>query len=101
MKRDEHDLESVAGAIADGDPINWPELAPEGDAQKPNSVLDALRVLDAIAQVHRSQEPSQTSTETFQSQDDTRTGEPRLEQWGPFTILAEIGRGSFGAVYRA
>lgn len=82
-KRD--DLDRIADAVAERTPIDWaavkrahPGLAPE---------LAGLRLLDRIAEVHRSALPDTEPSVLF--------------AWGPLQVLEQIGAGSFGSVWRA
>jgi hypothetical protein len=69
---------SVATSIAEGVAVDWNHALPGADGPTA-AVLDELRVLEDLAHVSQ--------------------GKPR--SWGPFTILGELGRGSYGTVYRA
>ena len=69
---------SVASAIADGVPVDWTHTAPAADATT-TAVLDQLRVIEGLS----------------------RLSDAVPAAWGPFAILAEIGHGSYGTVYRA
>ncbi len=69
---------AAAGAISGGTPVNWSELGQPADAEE-TAVMDELRVLEGLS----------------------RWSDPTPATWGPFTIISEIGRGSFGTVYRA
>ena len=77
-------VDDLADAILDGTPIDWKgaESSSEG-TRRP--LLRQLRVLAAVAEVHRGPPPS-TSTP---------------EHWGHLRLLEQIGRGTFGEVYRA
>lgn len=50
-KRDS--LLSAASSISDGDTVDWHELRRRIPCAEDSAVLDQLRVLDGIAQVHR------------------------------------------------
>jgi len=75
---DDRSLLSVASSIAEGVPVDWDQAMPGAD-ETTTALLDELRVLEDLAHV---------------SQGKTRS-------WGPFTILGELGHGSYGTVYRA
>lgn len=69
---------SVASSIAEGVPVDWDRAAPGAD-ETTTALLDELRVLEDLAHVSQG----------------------RTRSWGPFTIQAELGHGSYGTVYRA
>jgi eukaryotic-like serine/threonine-protein kinase len=67
---------SVAASVLDGAAIDWTSIESSADASRP--VLAQLRVLAAIADVHRSP-----------------------NEWGHLRLLERMGHGAFGDVYRA
>jgi eukaryotic-like serine/threonine-protein kinase len=69
-------LLSVAASISEGDPVDWDRM--ESDQTIDTDVLEQLRVLDRIAQLHASR-----------------------SSWGSLTIVEPLGHGTFGDVYRA
>ena len=73
-------LSSIAPSISDDTLIEWE--AAEQVAGDDDVVLDELRLLERIAQCHRSQ-----------------SSPPRT--WAHFLILGRLGSGSYGDVYRA
>jgi serine/threonine-protein kinase len=84
-------LDELAGAILDGTPIDWApaESGPEAARLR---LLTHLKVVAALAAVHRdSTPPVESST----------SNAPPLECWGHLRLLEQVGRGSFGEVYRA
>ncbi len=75
-------LNEAAGAIADGTATDWTALESSSQPDE-RPLLDALRVIEAVARTHR----------------DAAIDAAR--RWGPFELENELGRGSFGTVYRA
>ena len=71
-------LLDAAAAIARGEPVDWAQLPVDTDSDS-TTVVAQLRALEGVSQ----------------------QSEPVPGAWGPFTILGEIGHGSFGTVYRA
>lgn len=78
------DVDELADAILDGRPIDWAETTLQDDA----ALLDELRVVAAIADVHRTPAPA-----------DVEGG--ALTTWGHLTLLREIGQGTSGTVFLA
>ncbi len=77
------DIEGLARAILDGEPLDWTSPAASTD----RDLLDELRVLAAIADVHR---PG------------AHDGVPEgLGRWGHLTLLEKIGHGTSGDVFLA
>ena len=70
-------LMSMAAAISDGMAINWAHTA--GADPETTAVIDELRMIESLA----------------------RLSDPMPGQWGAFVIHGEVGRGSYGTVYRA
>ena len=93
-------VDDLADAILDGASIDWAaaESSAEGAARR---VVEQLRVLAAVAELHRDTPPS-TSTLSQGSPSGLElevTNTP--VQWSHFRLVERIGRGSFGEVYRA
>jgi serine/threonine protein kinase/tetratricopeptide (TPR) repeat protein len=77
-------VDDLANAILDGTSIDWAaaESSAEGAAR---SLVEQLRVLAAVAELHRGSPPIGST----------------LSHWGHLRLLERIGRGAFGEVYRA
>jgi serine/threonine-protein kinase len=103
-------LTDVVTAAADGIDLDWGEasatLSDPGD-------LDLIRELKVVAaltkagRTHRAGDPFATSPSTG-GQPNAIAATSRAEQvpdsstsWGPLRIIGEVGRGSFGRVFRA
>ena len=91
---------AAAEAIADGRPIDWATLDVKAADPAAQHVLDELRVLAALADVHRSPDPTVLLAAGDEPTMAVRDPTPR-EGWGSFRLLEELGHGTFGTVYRA
>ena len=84
----------LAGAVLDGTPIDWASAESSADeASRP--LLAELRVVAALADVHRGLPPHDQTAPPTGDRCDT------LTHWGHLRALERIGRGAFGEVYRA
>ncbi len=95
-------LVDLAGAILDGTPIDWASAESRVDETE-LPLLDQLKRLAAVADVHRLPCPSsvgsaRAATATLAGAEDQAE---RLKHWGHLRVLERIGRGAFGDVYRA
>jgi serine/threonine-protein kinase len=93
---DDEFLSHLAEAIADGRPVSWADLPDRPGASRHAERLKQLQVLEALAALHRSQEATIGGPAA-----PALPQAPLLGTWGGFELLEEIGRGSFGVVYRA
>ena len=71
-------LFDAAAAIARGEPVDWAQV-PVGTDTDTTTVVAELQALEGLS----------------------LRSNPVPNAWGPFTVLGEIGHGSFGTVYRA
>ena len=110
-------LLSIAGAVADGQPIDWQraETTPLSPAER--SLLAQLRILDGLHRLHRSSEIG--SSDAHDPEQHTVSSPGRDEAlngaatnaltatvapgsvWGRLEIRSVLGTGGFGIVYRA
>lgn len=90
----------MAEAIADGRAIAWEDVEGSSDAGASVGIVQELRLLAVLARVHRTS--GTVVVDSQGSQDALSVGslEP-LREWGPFEVIEELGRGTFGHVYRA
>ena len=98
MLPNEQLIDDLADAILDGSPIDWTaaESSSDGAAQL---LVGQLRVLAAVADVHRSTSASTSSPVPESPLEPKIADVPVL--WGPLRLIEKIGRGAFGHVYRA
>lgn len=81
---EDQDLDRLAGAILDGDRVDWGSAASRPDAA---GLLEQLRIVAAIADAHRTPDSEAESVG------------PRT--WGHLTLLRQIGHGTSGEVFLA
>jgi Tol biopolymer transport system component len=91
--KDQSDLVDVIRAIASGSSVDWDSVAGASSDASITSVLNELKVISRIAEVHGNTRADAVAL-------DAETDE-QLHSWGPLTILERVGRGSYGDVYRA
>ncbi len=96
----EQALLRVAEAITDGVPVPW-ESVVRVDEQ-PDERLDRLKSLEAIAAAHRALSAGNTTVQsaTAASVIPAAASQP-MGVWGHLRLLARIGKGGFGEVFRA
>ena len=100
MPPSERLIDDLADAILDGSPIDWAaaESSSDGTAQL---LVGQLRVLAAVADLHRSTPPGPSTL----SQIPPSRVEPKVADapvmWSHLRLVERIGRGAFGEVYRA
>jgi TolB-like protein len=86
----------LAGAVLDGTPIDWAAAESTAD-ESDRPLLEQLRVLDKLADLHRHRHLDLTATAGTVAKG--HVGRPQL--WGHLRVLERIGHGAFGDVYRA
>jgi len=90
-------LIDVAGAILDGAQVDWAS-AESSVEESDRALLDPLRVVAALADVHRR---LPESAKNMRAATHLRVMPPRVpprEHWGHLRVLERIGRGAFGEV---
>ena len=94
-------LLSIAGAIAEGAPVSWPDEEQRVSRAARAATLNALHDIQALLTALRGadREDEQTA-ETLPPADGQIEG-TAPERWGHLSILATIGKGTFATVYRA
>lgn len=105
MRVDESALEELAGAVADGTPIDW--LAAEAGATTP-AIREEVRKLARLARIsdYHTHSPDVRARDDLHDSirheaGDGAGSDAPVVRWGPLTIIDKVGQGSFGDVYRA
>jgi eukaryotic-like serine/threonine-protein kinase len=93
-------VDDLADAILDGTPIDWEAAESTPDGTSP-PLLRELRVLAAVAELHRGTTPgTSTPSAVAPFRLKPKVGEAAA-LWGHLRLEERIGRGTFGEVYRA
>src|SRR5262245_52377929 len=95
MLANEQLLDDLAGDILDGAAVDWTAAESSADADV-RPIVQHLRLVASVAQVHRDLVPSEGGT-----QPPAVDGTPTADHWGHLRLLERIGRGAFGEVFRA
>jgi hypothetical protein len=97
-------IDRAIEAVADGAPVDWDVL----DSQAPDEereLLRCLRILDGIAEVHRSTQddadPAEESVPRPAARGPEALSGDGSDSWGRYRLIERVGEGSFGSVYRA
>jgi serine/threonine protein kinase/tetratricopeptide (TPR) repeat protein len=112
-------LIALAAAVADGAPIDWASATQSLETADDLSLLDGLRLIAEVtgerglalppppdAAFRDSGAPGLKISDNAISDNAISDhgipgGGTQLEQWGPLRIVEQVGRGTFGDVYRA
>ena len=88
-------LLDIALSIADGDPVEW-------DTFKAGLTAEDRRACDRLRQISALVEAVRTDGGRCEPSQEPRATPPRVPgHWGPFELLACVGSGAYGTVYRA
>jgi serine/threonine protein kinase/tetratricopeptide (TPR) repeat protein len=100
--RDLHDLDSLAGAVADGTPLDWDRIEAVAPDERSRSMVRNLRALAAMAGLHRTLDGDEARPrEPATLRTPVGSVDRPLRMWGHFALEQHIGAGSFGDVFRA
>ena len=88
--------------MADGRAVDWAALGGRVQGSQALEQLECLRIIGAIADLHRSgDESTQPLDETGPLDSSHAPPENAGEPWGRYRLLGSVGSGTFGSVYRA
>jgi len=94
-------VERAAQDVAEGRSVDWSALGERAQSPETVELLNNLRLIGAIADVHRSGEDLERTVDHTISTDANRPPpEAAGEPWGGYRLLQRVGSGSFGSVYR-
>jgi len=97
--RDAAALLPLAESIADGSAIDWHVVEAHASAED-RATIRQLRVLDELATLHRTM-PADPKTPPDRLTARRTAAAPAIGSWGRLDLIARIGGGKFGEVYRA
>src|SRR6185503_15538567 len=84
-------LDQIAGAVLDSEEVDWATAESSAD-ESARPFIRHLRLVASVGQLHRSIEPPAPSASSREGAGD---------QWGHLRLIEQIGRGTFGEVFRA
>jgi TolB-like protein/Tfp pilus assembly protein PilF/tRNA A-37 threonylcarbamoyl transferase component Bud32 len=100
MSADPLRLDDLLDSVADGSPVDWEARAADADPTQ-QRLLNHLRIIAGVAEVHRTTGVNEASLTTTASPVAGRDGDRRIPTWGHMLLLDKVGEGAFGEVYRA
>jgi len=104
---DESLVDGLAAAAADGKEVDWAAVRAQTSDPNDLRLIRELEILSSVAHALRSDSPEfllpDASTPAQSTGPKEHSTQPVTQPatWGPLQIVAEIGHGSFGRVYRA
>ena len=106
---EEHSLIDVAAAVADGAGVDWQSAAETASTAEKRQLLDALKLIADIqpppVDVTSPDRPLSATLDMPAHKLGVSSGvgeaEQPFDEWGPLKLIAKVGRGTFGDVYRA
>ncbi len=87
----------LADSVADGEQVNRADVG--AGSQTDDGLLEQLRIIDAVARMHRDQS-TLADADAAAGDDGPAPLEPG-DRWRQLEIVARVGGGTFGDVYRA
>src|SRR5215211_6272773 len=94
-------LDQLSASIADGDAVDWDEVCALAGDDDLRQLLEHLRVVAGVADVHRSQIAETIAAPVSPSLATTTGALVAPKRWGHLLLVRRIGDGAFGEVYEA
>ena len=103
MSGEREPLKELTESIADGEAVDWDKLCSVAGDDDIRQLLEQLRIVAGVAEVHRSQadETIATPVAPAQSLIATSAAPDSPTRWGHLILVRKIGEGAFGEVYEA
>ena len=95
-------ISELIDAAADGGDVDWAEAVLSSADANERGIVQELSTVGLLAKLLRALRDDSMGTEPPTTVEaDTAAGVLELDVWGPLSIRARLGSGSFGTVYRA
>jgi len=94
-------LNELSESIADGDAIDWDEVCALAGDDDIRQLLEHLRVVAGVAEVHRTQIAETLGTTALGPPVVAAPAAAAPKRWGHLLLVRKIGEGAFGEVYEA
>lgn len=98
---DAHALSELAGLVADGVAVDWDAAESSAPDDSVRELIRRLREVAAVGRAHAVSSLASVPEGAASNQSSLSPFESLPTTWGSLRVLAEIGRGRFGTVYRA
>jgi serine/threonine-protein kinase len=94
-------LVDLAGAVADGDAIDWAPAQSSAGSLEDAEAIRQLEMIARIAAIHRRAHSGSAGSSASAARAERVRVDPDAPRWGPLVILEKLGAGAFADVYRA